>query len=615
MGVQLDLTLGAGLRPAGQCGFLLWAPRMENVELHFVGPQESIVAMERLEHGYFKAVVDRVEPGARYVYRLDDKMERPDPASRFQPDGVHGPSEVVDPRFSWQDGAWRGIPLRDYVIYELHVGTFTPEGTFEAILPRLPDLRSLGVTAIELMPVAQFPGTRNWGYDGTFPYAVQNSYGGPVALKRLVQACHAQGLAVVMDVVYNHVGPEGNYLPEFGPYFTEDYRTPWGGAINFDGPHSDEVRRYFIENALTWIAEFHVDGLRLDAVHAIIDPSARPFLQELGDSVHRLAQRLNRPAFVMAESDRNDARIISHRAAGGYGLDAVWNDDFHHSLHVLLTGEKAGYYADFDGTEDLAKALREGFVYSGQYSNFRIRKHGNSSAEIPGERFVVCAQNHDQVGNRKSGERLSQLVDFESLKLAAACNLLSPSIPLLFMGEEYGEPAPFQYFVSHSDAALIEAVRRGRAAEFAPFDWSGDVPDPQAEQTFLASKIQWSMRSEGQHGVLRSFYAELLRLRREIGALRTLDRKALEVAAPADVLLMRRVSESSQVTVLFHFGRQAATINVAIPPGRWLKLLDSSDVRWGGPGSSVPSMLEGGSNTLVEVAARSAVLFRENSED
>ena len=325
----------------------MWAPLAEQVEVRLVSPREELVPLQKGERGYFSAVVAGVEPGSLYFYRLNGQQDFPDPASRFQPQGVHGPSQVVDPRFPWDDGHWSGLPLRDYVIYELHVGTFTPEGTFDAVIPYLDELKELGLTALELMPVAQFPGGRNWGYDGVFPFAVQNSYGGPEGLKRLVNACHQRGLAVVLDVVYNHLGPEGNYLANYGPYFTERYRTPWGPALNFDGPDSDEVRRFFIDNALFWGSEYHIDALRLDALHAIVDLSPQPFVAELAATVHRARERWNRKFYLMAESDLNDVRLVRSPDLGGYGLDAHWNDDFHHALHTLLTGEQTGYYADF----------------------------------------------------------------------------------------------------------------------------------------------------------------------------------------------------------------------------------------------------------------------------
>jgi maltooligosyltrehalose trehalohydrolase len=543
--------------------------------------------MQSLGGGYFSVVAEGIALGTRYRYCLDDRTERPDPVSRFQPQGVDGPSEVVDRDFAWSDDGWSGIPFEQYVLYELHVGTFTPQGTFDAILPRMDELRDLGITAIELMPVAQFPGTRNWGYDGVFPYAVQNSYGGPAALKRLVNACHRQGLAVVLDVVYNHLGPEGNYLADFGPYFAELYRTPWGQAVNFDGPQSDHVRRYFAENASQWITEFHVDALRLDAVHAIVDLSARPFLGELSAAVHAKAKQLHRKTYLIAESNRNDPRVVSPSEAGGQELDAVWNDDFHHSLHVLLTGEQNGYYQDFSGIKDLASAFRNGFVYEGQYSKYRQRRQGSSSQPISANRFVVFAQNHDQVGNRSEGDRLSQLVWFDQLKLAAAAVLLSPYVPLLFMGEEYGEPAPFPYFVSFADPGLVESVRQGRRRHLARFDWGGDVADPQDDRTFLSSILNWKLRTEGRHHLLWNFHQELLRLRRDIPALARLDKDALEALAFADrkVIVVRRWNESSHILAVLHFGKEPCQLRLPVPAGYWQKQLDSADSRWGGGGS------------------------------
>ncbi len=463
----LPSTIGAWTVGEGRCRFRVWAPTAQSVEVHLLPPAERFVPMAGRRRGYYEVVLDGVEPGTLYRYRLDGTLERPDPASRCQPEDVHGPSQVVDSDFDWDDDAWCGIPLRDYIVYELHVGTFTPEGTFEAIIPYLPELRALGITAVELMPIAQFPGQRNWGYDGVYPFAVQHSYGGPDGLKRLVQACHQHSLAVVLDVVYNHLGPDGNYLGDYGPYFTERYKTPWGGALNLDGPYSDEVRRFFIDNALFWVTEFRIDALRVDAVHAILDHSAQPFLQELGLALQARAEHMNRRIYAIAESALNDTRIIRPRELGGYGLDAQWNDDFHHALRVLLTGDQGGYYQDFGELGHLAKAFREGFVYAGDYSTYRRRRHGNSSQHMPAQQFVVFTQNHDQVGNRMLGERLSQLVSLEALKLAASAVLLSPFIPLLFMGEEYGEVAPFQYFISHLDAQLVDAVRRGRREEFA----------------------------------------------------------------------------------------------------------------------------------------------------
>jgi maltooligosyltrehalose trehalohydrolase len=571
--------LGAELLDGNKCNFLVWAPRASSVEISLSEPRDRKVSMQPAERGYFRATVDDVAPGALYRFRLNGEAERPDPASRYQPQGVHGPSQIVDDRYEWNVSNWRGLPLEKYVIYELHVGTFTAEGTFDAIIPRLAKLRELGITAIELMPVAQFPGDRNWGYDGVYPFAVQASYGGPTALKRLVDECHRHEIAVVLDVVYNHLGPEGNYLADFAPYFTDSYSTPWGSAINFDQAGSDEVRHYFIENALQWIVDFRIDALRLDAVHAIFDLSARPFLEELRAAVHTKAAELGRDVQLILESNRNDSRMINNEAAGGWGYDAVWNDDFHHSLQVLLTGEREGYYQDYSGVSDLAGCIRDGFLYAGRFSNFRQMSYGRSSKAIPATRFVVFAQNHDQIGNRRLGDRLSQTLSVEQLKLAAGTVLLSPFIPMLFMGEEYAEFAPFQYFVSHGDTELIEAVRRGRKEEFESFGWSEDAPDPQDASTFLGSKLNWDLQKEGRHRELWDFYRELLRLRRELPPLARLDKEALKVTTLAHekVLLVRRWATSGQVLIIFHFDGGSTDPALPVPSGRWRKLLDSSD--------------------------------------
>jgi maltooligosyltrehalose trehalohydrolase len=604
-------TVGACYLGDGRCRFRVWAPAAQAIAVHLVSPQDRLIPLAPRPRGYYEGIIDGVEPGARYFYRLDGARERPDPASRSQPEDVHGPSEVVDPRFEWEDGGWWGLPLRQYILYELHVGTFTAEGTFEAIVPHLPELRALGVTAIELMPVAQFPGARNWGYDGVYPYAVQHSYGGPQGLKRLVNACHRQGLAVVLDVVYNHLGPEGNYLPEYGPYFTERYKTPWGPALNFDGPHSDEVRRFFIDNALFWATEFHIDALRLDAVHAILDHSAFAFLEELGLTLHAHAERLNRRLYAIAESALNDTRIIRPRELGGFGLDAQWNDDFHHALRVLLTGEAEGYYQDFGELRQLAKAFRDGFIYDGEYSEYRRRRHGNSSTAIPACQFVVFAQNHDQVGNRMLGERLGQLISFEGLKLAAATVLLSPFIPLLFMGEEYGETAPFPYFISHLDAQLVEAVRRGRREEFAAFSWRGEPPDPQAEATFQSAKLDHQQRQAGKSHTLWQFYRELIRLRQALPALAQLSKRHLEVytAEQDQTLCVRRWAAEQEAWLVFHFGRVAATVRLPLPLGRWFKRLDSAEERWQGPGSQIAAEIEADGEVVLTLAPESCLLL------
>jgi len=612
--VDIKCGLGATYLGGSRGGFLVWAPLINQVEVHILSPEERIVPLEKVSRGYHYGVVQGVNPGTRYFYRLDGNTERPDPASRFQPAGVHGPSQVIDPHFVWEELHWSGIPFSHYVLYELHVGTFTAQGTFDAIIPHLDELKDLGITAIMIMPVAQFPGERNWGYDGVYPFAVQNSYGGPEGLKRLIDACHQRGLAVILDVVYNHLGPEGNCLHDFGPYFTDLYRTPWGAAINFDGPDSDEVRRFFIENALSWVTEFRLDALRLDAVQGIFDFSALHFLQELASAVHDQGERLNRRIYVIAESDLNDVRIIRSPELGGYGLDAQYNDDFHHALYTLLTGERTGYYKDFGRIQYLAKAFAEGFVYSGEYSPDRRHRHGNTSKDIDARQFVVFAQNHDQVGNR---DRLSFLVSFEGLKLAAAVVLLSPFIPLLFMGEEYGETAPFPYFVSHLDPDLIEAVRHNRQEEFAHLQWPGQPPDPQEEATWLSARLDHSLRHQGKHRILYELYKELIKLRNETRAGVGLSKDRMEVVCleRESTLVVRRWGREEQVAAIFHFGDTAVSVNIPLPSGRWLKRLASGEERWNGPGRNLPTVLPSDGKVSVTLTKHAFLILNLQPED
>ncbi|MEW6162761.1 MAG: malto-oligosyltrehalose trehalohydrolase [Nitrospirota bacterium] len=599
---MIRVKIGAQYLGNGRCEFILWAPFLKKVELRIVSPTEKIIPMEKDEKGYWNTIAESISSGTLYLYRLENERERPDPASNFQPEGVHGPSQVVDNNsFKWEDESWKGIELSEMIIYELHVGTFTSEGTFNAVIPRLDELKDIGINAIEIMPVAQFPGERNWGYDDVYPFAVQDSYGGPLGFKRLINECHKKGLAVILDVVYNHLGPEGNYLWDFGPYFTDKYKTPWGQAVNFDDAYSNEVRNFFIENALHWFKNYHIDALRLDAIHGISDLSAKPFLQELAEKVEEFSLKVGRKFYLIAESDLNDSRVIRSRDLGGYNIDAQWCDDFHHSLHTLLTGENQGYYIDFGRIEHIVKSFREGFVYSGQYSEYRKRSHGNSSKDRPAGQFIVFSQNHDQVGNRMLGERLSRLVSFEALKLAAGSVLLSPYIPLLFMGEEYGEDAPFLYFVSHSDPDLIEAVRKGRKEEFKVFSWKGEPPDPQDVETFLRSKIKWEKRKEGKHKVLLDFYKNLIRLRRDIPALSNLDKECLDLYGLEDkrVLFMRRWKDNSEVFFIFNFNNADIGITAPLTEEIWRKILDSSENIWNGPGTFLPEKMTKGEKIIV----------------
>lgn len=567
--------------------FVVWAPFLETVSLKIVSPYPKSILMEQDQRGYWRTVLHEGEQDTCYYYRLDDEKDRPDPASHYQPKGVHGPSQVIDHSFHWHDEHWGGVNLAEMIIYELHIGTFTPDGVFDAVIHRLDELKNMGVNAVEIMPIAQFPGNRNWGYDGVFPYAVQNSYGGPAGFKRLVNECHKKGISVILDVVYNHMGPEGNYLREYGPYFTGRYKTPWGDAINFDDKYSNEVRNFFIENALYWFRHYHVDVLRLDAVHAIFDMEAKHFLYELSERVEEFSQQEGRKFSLIAESDLNDPRVVMPRDCGGYGIDGVWSDDFHHALHTLLTGEDQGYYVDFGEIGHLVKAIEDGFVYSGEYSRFRKKNHGNSSTGIPASKLVIFSQNHDQIGNRMLGERLSALVPYEALKLVAGTMLLSPYIPLLFMGEEYGEDSPFLYFVSHCDSALIEAVREGRKKEFNDFQWKGEPPDPQSVQTFLASKLDWKKRTRGNGKVLLDLYKQVILLRSTMPALSCLDKRNMDVDCLEEekIVLVQRWKDADSLFLMLNFNSADVRFIPQFPEKKWIKILDSSEEVWNGPGT------------------------------
>jgi maltooligosyltrehalose trehalohydrolase len=579
-----SLRRGARVGPDGAVQFEVWAPTVERLELMIGGTRpHGGQPMRRDADGVWRAETSGHVAGCDYWYRINGQLDRPDPVSRSRPEGVHGPSRIVDPgSFEWTDHAWSGVPLSELVIYELHVGCFTPEGTFESAIPRLEPLRDLGVTAIELMPVAEFPGSRNWGYDGVSLYAPQSSYGGPEGLRRLVNAAHQTGLAVILDVVYNHLGPEGNYLRDFGPYFSDRHRTLWGEGWNLDGPDSDEVRRYIVDNALYWITEFRLDGLRLDAADTVIDQSAVHLLEELASLVHRQAISLKRRVSVIAETAANDPRFVQSRELGGYGLDAQWSDDFHHAVHVALTRERQGYYADFGGVAPVAKALAERFVNDGRYSVFRRRRHGRPALELPTDRFVICVQNHDQVGNRARGERLSVLLPPDALRLCAAILLLSPYVPLLFMGEEYGETRPFLYFVSHGDPELVEAVRQGRRREFAGFGWSGDIPDPQAESTFEASRLEWEAACRPPHARLRALYRDLLELRRMRPAL-TPGRGAMRVShdEPARWVSLGLTAGTDHLLGIFNFAGEERQVPIQRSLS-WSLVLSTDSAIYGG---------------------------------
>ena len=526
--------------------FTVWAPVPERVDLVL---DDARVPMARGEDGWWHATAEAAAD-ASYGFSLDGGDARPDPRGRRLPDGPHGRSQLFDPgTFGWTDQGWRGVPLAGAVIYELHVGTFTPAGTLDAAVERLGHLADLGVAVVELMPLAPFPGRHGWGYDGVAPYAVHEPYGGPEALQRFVDAAHARGLAVCLDVVYNHLGPDGNYLGDFGPYFSDQHHTPWGQALNLDGPDSDPVRRWVVDNVVQWLRDFHLDGLRLDAVHELHDDRALHILEEMSREVDALGEELGRELWLIAESDRNDARTVTPRgegaAVGGLGVHAQWADDVHHAVHVALTGEIQGYYADFADPAALPKAMRSPFFHDGTWSSFRKRGHGRpvDARTVPGWRFVASLQTHDQVGNRATGDRLSANVPPGLLACGAAILLTSPWTPMLFMGEEWGARTPWQYFTDHTDAELGRAVSEGRTSEFGSHGWdSADVPDPQAPETFERSKLDWSEVEQDPHRRLLRWYADLIRLRHEAPDLRDprLDRVDVSYDAETRTFRMRR---------------------------------------------------------------------------
>ncbi len=537
----------------------VWAPNASRVEVETSG---SRLLMTPVQCGWFELRGAELKTGDDYSFVLDGGTPRPDPRSAWQPHGVHGASRAVDHgAFSWTDHTWRGRPLADVVVYEAHIGTFTERGTLDGAVERIPHLAALGVGAVELLPVSAFPGSRGWGYDGVDLYAVHEAYGGPDALKRFVDACHASGIAVVMDVVYNHLGPDGNYLGEFGPYFTDRHRTPWGDAINYDGAGSDEVRRFVVDNAVMWLRDYHCDGLRLDAVHAIVDTSAVHLLEEIATAVHDLSIDLGRELWVIAESDLNDPRVVNSLSRGGYGCDAQWSDDFHHALHASLTGETSGYYADFGRVEDVALSLRNVFVNPGGYSPFRQRRHGRPVGDLPATDFLGYLQNHDQVGNRAQGERSAALMSVGRLQIAAALVLLGPFVPMLFAGEEWAASTPFQYFTDHQDPGLGRLVSDGRRREFASFGWDpADIPDPQDPATFARSTLRWDELELEPHATMLRWYRELSALRASTPGLRDGDRAAgsVEFGEAGRWLVMRRAA----LTVACNWGDGPAHLHV-----------------------------------------------------
>ncbi len=579
------MQTGAKYSGNGRCQFTVWAPEKEKMTLHIVYPNEQKVQMQKDEEGYFTVEV-ATPAGTRYLYIIDDAEKGlPDPASQYQPEGVHGPSEVVDhASFKWNDNKWKGIPFEETILYELHIGTFTEQGSFESAIEKLDLLKEVGINAIEIMPVAQFPGNRNWGYDGVFPFAVQNSYGGPEGLKKLVDAAHQKGIAVFLDVVYNHQGPEGNYIEQFAPYFTDHYKTPWGKAINYDGDLSDGVREFYSDNAVYWLRDFHIDGLRFDAIHAIYDYGAVHFWELAHEKIRELEKKNNRLYHTIAESDLNAPRVIQPAEQNGYGFNAQWLDDFHHAIYVLLDKEGKDRYHGFGKMQQLAKGYCEGFVHSGEYVTFRKRRFGKTSAGIPGNKFVAFINNHDQAGNRIDGARLCTLIDLDLSKIATAMLLLAPYVPMLFMGEEYGDKSPFYYFISHSDTELIKAVQNGRKEEFKQYVKPGqEFPDPQSEEIFNQSKLQWQERDSARGKILLNWHRELIQLRQTNAALLNYSKESVMAETlQENGIILHRKDETGKKELIALMNISESPISYFLPGnnGTWKKILDSTESQW-----------------------------------
>jgi maltooligosyltrehalose trehalohydrolase len=579
------MEVGAKYLGNNRCSFTVWAPQKEKMTLHIVHPSEQKIQMQKDEDGYFTLEVE-TPAGTKYLYIIDESEKGlPDPTSQYQPEGVHGPSEVVDhSTYKWNDNNWKPIALEETILYELHIGTFTEQGTFESAIEKLDLLKEVGVNAIEIMPVAQFPGNRNWGYDGVFPYAAQNSYGGPDGLKKLVDAAHQKGIAVFLDVVYNHQGPEGNYIEQFAPYFTDHYKTPWGKAINFDGEWADGVREFYSDNTIYWLKNFHIDGLRFDAIHAIYDFGAVHFWELVHEKIRNLEKQNSRPYHTIAESDLNAPRVIHPVENNGFGFTAQWIDDFHHAIYVMLDKEGKDRYHGFDGMKQLAKGYCEGFVHSGEFVTFRKRKFGKSSAGIPGNKFVAFINNHDQAGNRIDGARLCSLIDLDQSKIATAMLLLAPYVPMLFMGEEYGDESPFYYFISHSDPDLIKAVQNGRKEEFKQYIKPGqEFPDPQSEKVFNESKLKWNKRETGKHKILLNWHKELISLRQNNLALKNYSKDSVQAETlQEDGIILHRKDETGKKELIALMNVSETPINYFLPGtnGTWKKLIDSTEIQW-----------------------------------
>ncbi len=593
----------------GKSNLTVWAPDAEEVSCKIL-PTGKSLPLNADTFGYWHGETDVLQAGDAYYFCIDGK-DYPDPASLAQPEGVHGPSALVDLQYPWTDGAYKPTAMREWIIYELHVGTFTDQHTFRGVTEKLPQLKALGINAIEIMPVAQFPGDRNWGYDGVFPFAVQHSYGGAKGLQDLVNACHEQDIAVILDVVYNHLGPEGNYLPSYGPYFTDKYGTPWGKAINFDDAGSYGVRDFVLANVRMWFEDFHIDGLRMDAVHAIKDFSPTHMLQEIRQLTDEIIAERQQQHYLIAECDLNDRRYIETLEAHGFGMDAQWLDEFHHALRVAVGEERTGYYKEFTGLPHFAKALEKAYVFDGNFSKHRQKFFGTSADGLLGEQFVVFSQNHDQVGNRMLGERSSTLFSPNIQRLLAFAVLISPFTPMLFMGEEWGTTKPFPYFVSHGDEQLIEAVREGRKKEFAEFHSEGTPPDPQAESTFLDAVLDWDEQNKPTHRQLLSFYQALIALRKDLlsKGLLTREQLCVESLDEQQSLLLQLDNEASdEIVCLLNFSEEEQVYSDVLE-GDWTVQFHTEATDWGGSLNSTTA------NALEEIKlpACSAVVFAKTS--
>jgi maltooligosyltrehalose trehalohydrolase len=586
------MEVGAKYR-SQSCDFTVWAPKVSRVDLKLV-KDNSLLGLKKAGNGYWRCNRESLDAGSEYLYELDGKTGLPDPASHFQPKGVFGPSAVVDhDRFVWQDSAYRGLQLRDMVFYELHVGTFTPKGTFQAVIDKLEYLKDLGVNALELMPITQFSGTRNWGYDTVFPFAVQNNYGTPDHLKELVNACHLRNLAVFIDVIYNHSGPEGSCLNQYAPYFVERQGGRWGPVINLDGENCGGVRHYFLQNALHWFRNYHVDGLRLDSILSMPDTTKPPFFSELTALAEEYSTVTGKKQWLVAESGYNQPKVLQPREEGGYGFDGQWLDDYHHAIHAVLTGEREGYYKYYGTLTHLKETLVHAYAHVGgdfAGTTFHRRKKNQHFFWIPSYRLIVFSQNHDHVGNRMLSERLTTLAGLEAAKLAAGIVVLSPYTPMLFMGEEFGESAPFNFFVDYADKNLSEATREGRKREFSSFHWKGESPDPSDPATFEATKIDWNLREKEANQKIFEYYKALLRLRSELSLSSFGDRQKILATASCHqkvLFVRRRLGDDKICVVVANFSKDSRTCRWQLEGSNYRKILDSADTAWNGCGASL----------------------------